>query len=219
VTRVKRQRLTLASALFASNVPDAREGVTVLSLTEGCATAAVVEVDKSINTLVITTSQAGDRASRETLRARSDITGTVFTLLGIDALVAITSVLAIVALAVTTLILVIITILVLSILSGGLRRSRGLDGSGRSRGRLAAEGAGAPVPTPRTLRRRKSTRGLVRSTAALSRVPRPVEGAVSVSGWAGGALWPSARKAEVLGIPPGNHGSAYSLPRQRRELT
>jgi len=131
---------------------------------------------------------------------------------------------AIVALAITfnvtlailvTTLLVIITVL-LSILSGGLGWSRRLDGSGRGRGRLAAEGAGAPVPTLGALRRRKGTRGLVRSTAALSVVPRPVEGTVCVGGWAGGVSGSSVRKTEVLSIPPKNEGSVHSCVCQRR---
>ena len=221
MVRGKRRSLTFAGALLASNVPDARESVAVLPLTEDGTTTAVIEVDKSIDTLVITTSQAGDRASRETLRARSNVAGAVFTLLDVSAPVMVISASTIVALAVTfavtlaTIFLVIITIL-LSILSGGLGWSRGLDGSGRSRGRLAAEGAGAPVPTLGALRRGKGTRGLVRSTAALSVVPRPVEGTVGVGGWAVGVSGSSIRKTEVLGIPPKNQGSVRSGVCQRR---
>jgi len=188
-----------------------------LPLTEDGTTTAVIEVDKSIDTLVITTSQAGDRASRETCRARSNVAGAVFTLLDVSALVMVISAPAIVALAVTfaTILLVVITIL-LSILSGSLGWSRRLDGSGRGRGRLAAEGAGAPVPTLGALRRREGTRGLVRGTATLSVVPRPVEGTVGVGGWAVGVSGSSIRKTEVLSIPPKNQGSVHSCVCQRR---
>jgi len=49
-----RARIDLTGALFTSNVPNAREGVAVLALTESGATAAVVEINKGVNTLVIT---------------------------------------------------------------------------------------------------------------------------------------------------------------------
>ena len=84
----------------------------------------------------------------------------------------------------------------------GFRRLGGLDGGGSGWGRVAAEGTGVPVPAVGALRRREGIRWLVRSTAALVGVPRPVEGAVSVSGWAGGFAWSSAGKTAVLGGPP-----------------
>jgi hypothetical protein len=57
------------------------------------------------------------------------------------------------------------------------------------------------MPAPATLRRREGIGRLMRSTAALSRVPRPVEGAVSVRGWAGGIVRSAIAKADVLGLP------------------
>jgi len=58
-----RARIDFASALLASNVPDAGNCVAVLALTEDGTTTAVIEVAKGINTLVVTTDQARDRAS------------------------------------------------------------------------------------------------------------------------------------------------------------
>jgi hypothetical protein len=49
-----RARIDFASALLAPNVPNARDGVAVLAFTNSGATAAVVEIDKGINTLVTT---------------------------------------------------------------------------------------------------------------------------------------------------------------------
>jgi hypothetical protein len=191
-----RARIDLASALFAPNVPNAWDGVAVLALRKSSATTAVIEVDKGINTLVIATNQTGDRAGRETFRARGNIAGTVFTLLHSNALVVTTTVPVIPVLALA-LVLVVITVR----LSRSLRWSRGLCCSGRGRGRLATEGASDPTPTIRALGRREGIRWLVRGTASLPGVPRPVEGAVRVSGWAGRFVRPSLRKTEVLRVP------------------
>jgi len=187
-------RIDFASALVAANVPNTRDSVTVLTLIESGAAAAVVEVDDGIDTFVVTTNQTRDRASRKTLGARSDIAGAVLTLLEVNALV-----LAIATIALTAVVLVIVTVLVG--LSGGFRWSRGLGG-GRSRRRLVAtEGTGRPLPVPGTLGGREVLRGLVGSTAALSSVPRPIEGAILVGRWFGGIAGSSLGKTEVFGDP------------------
>jgi len=202
---VRRQQLTFASTLLAPNVPNARDSVAVLTLTKGGATATVVEVSEGIDALVITTDQAGDGASRETLRARSNIAGTEFTLLGSDALVVVTTVATITAIVIatfTTLAVLVVVIVVIIGLSGGPGRGRGFGGGGTGWGRVAAEGARAPVPASAALRRREGIRWLVRSTAALSRVPRPVEGAVTAGRWVGGVPRSASGKADVLDVPP-----------------
>jgi len=162
-----RARIDFATALLASDIPDTRDGVAVLALFENGTTTAVVEVDEGINTLVITASQAGDRASRESLRARGNIARAVFALLDISTLV--------VAVAIATLVVVVATLVVAAAivivrLSGSLGRSRGLV-VGSSRGRVAAEGTAGPIPTLGALRRRKGTWWLVRRAAASPIVP------------------------------------------------
>ena len=176
--------------MLAPNVPDARDGVAVLTFTKGCATTTVVEVGEGIDTLVITTNQAGDRASGETLGARSHIAVTEFTLLGSDALVVIT---------LSTLVIIIAVII--TGLSGGIGWLGGFGGR-TGRGRVATKGAGAPIPVIATLRRREGIRGLVRSTAALSSVPRPVVGTVGVGRWPGGVVGSASGKTDVLRVPP-----------------
>ena len=210
---VRRQQLTFASALLASNVPNARDGVAVLTLTKGGATTTVVEVGEGIDTFIITTDQTGDRASRETLRAWSNIAGAEFALLGSNALVVIT---AAVSIVIVVVVVTFTTLAILVIIAGGLGRSGGFGGSGTGWGRVAAKGAGDPIPAFTALRRRKGIGWLVRSTAALSRVPRPVEGAVSVGRWVGGVPRSASGKTDVLGVPP-EVGSAHHPPRQRRE--
>jgi hypothetical protein len=182
--------------LLASDIPNAKNGVTVLALAESGATTAVVEINEGINTFVVTTNQAGDRASRESLGARGDIARAVFALLDISTLV------ITVAVATTTIATLVIIIAVVTRLSrGGLGWSGGLVG-GRGWRRVATEGAASPAPAVRALRRRRVIWWLVGSTAASSCVPRPVEGAVGVSGWGGGILCSSVGKAHALGAPP-----------------
>ena len=203
-----RKRLTFARTLLAPDVPNAGDSVTVLTLTKGGATATVVEISESIDTLVITTDQAGDRASRETLGARSNIAGTEFTLLGSDTLVVVTMTVTIATIAVTTIAMVAFTTLLVIIiaviigLSGSPGWGRGFGGGGTGWGRVTTKGARAPVPASATLRRRKGIRWLVRSTAPLSRVPRPVEGAVGVGRRVGGIPRSASGKADILGVPP-----------------
>lgn len=158
-------RIDFASALFATDVPNATDSVAVLALTESGTTTAVIEVDKGINTFVITTNQTRDGASGETLRTRRDIAGTVVTLLDINAFaVAVATVLVLFILVFSVLaILVIVTVGLVR----GLGRSRGFGGGGFGWGFGAAEGTGDPVPLARTLRRREGIWWLVRSTAAL----------------------------------------------------
>lgn len=219
-----RKLLTSASALLASNVPDAGDGIAILALTEGRTTATVIEVDEGIDTLVFTADQARDRASGETLGARRNITGAVLAFVDVGTLavtmtvLAITTtmtVLAVIIITMAVLAIIIITMTALSIItampiifSGDIRRGRGLGVRRRGRRRLAAERTGAPIPALRALRRGEGVRGLVGSTAALSRVPRPVVGTVGVGGRAGGVARSSAGETDVLGVPPKNHRSA-----------
>jgi hypothetical protein len=208
-----RASVDFASTLLAPDVPDSGDGVTVLALTKGGTTATVVEVDKGINTLVITTDQVDDRASRAALRARGNVAGAELTLLDPSTLVVVIAarlsvlVISILAISILALSILALSILALSILvvitvgflgwSGGL----GVGVVGAGWGRIAAKGAGAPVPALRALRRWEGLRRLVRSTAALSRVPRPVEGAVNVGGRVSGIAWSSVGKTDVLGGP------------------
>ena len=200
-----RPKLTYAGTLLAPNVPDAGDSVAVLALAESRTTTAVVKVENSVDTLVITTNQASDRASREALRARGNITGTVLTLLSIDTLVAVT-------ISVSFSIPVTVVVIVVTTAVRVARRSRGVVG-GRGWGRrFAAERAGVPAPTLTALGRRLSLRGAVRSTAALYGEPRPLVGAVSVGGWLGRVWRPSAGKTHVFGLPPKNHSSVHASP-------
>ena len=195
---ITRPKLTYAGSLLAPNVPDAGDSVAVLALAESRTTTTVIEVENSVNTLVITTNQASDRASRKALRARGNITGAVLTLLGIDTLV-----MVVVSIPVT----VVVTTTV-----GVTRGSRGIVG-GRSRGgRFAAERTRVPAPTLTALGRRLGLRGAVGSTAALDGEPRPLVGAVSVGGWLGRVWRPSIGKTHVFGVPPKNHSSAHVSP-------
>jgi len=192
--------------LFAPNIPNAKDGVAVLTLIESGATTAVVEVDNGINTFVVTTDQARDGTSRETLRARRNIAGAVVALLGVAAL-AVTIVTLVVVLAIFAALAILVVIVTVGLFRG-LGRSRGLGGGRSGWGFVAAEGTGGPVPPARALRRREGIWRLVRSTAALDGEPRPVEGAVSVGGGLGGAVRSSLGKTDALGVPP-TLGSAH----------
>jgi len=178
--------------LLASDIPNTGNGVAVLALAESGTTTAVVEVNEGVNTFVVTTDQAGDWASRESLGARGDIARAILTLLDISTLVI---TVAIATLAISTLVI----IAVIVGLPRGIGWSRGLVG-GTGWRRVAVEGGSSPAPAARALRRRKVW--LVWSTAASSCVPRPVEGAVGVSGWGGRILCSSVGKTHVLGGPP-----------------
>jgi len=193
-------RIDFASALFAPNIPNAKDGVAVLALIESGATTAVVEVDNGINTFVVTTNQARDGTSRETLGARRNIAGAVVALLDVAAL-AVTIVTLVVVLAIFAALAILVVIVTVGLFRG-LGRSRGLGGGRSGWGFVAAEGTGGPVPPARALRRREGIWRLVRSTAALDGEPRPVEGAVSVGGGLGGAVRPSLGKTDALGVPP-----------------
>jgi len=171
--------------LLAPNVPNARDGVAVLTLTEGGATTTVVEFNKGIDTLVITTNQASNRTSRETFGARGNAARAEFTLLEADIkTLAMTTTLVVVVAALSSL--AVILVIVAVGFSGSLGRSRGLGSCGSGWGFVAAEGTGRPVPALRALGRREGIGWLVRSTAALSGVPRPVERTVSIGRWLGG---------------------------------
>ena len=190
--------------MLAPNIPNARNGIAILALTEDGTTAAVVEVDNGVNAFVFTTGQTRDRASREILRTKGNVTGEATTVLETGALVVMT-------VAVSIMIIVAITPVAVA---GDPRWSRGAGlgrGRGRGRRRVAAEGTGGPLPALVTLRRRESIRWLVRSTAAFSRVPRPVEGAVSVGGRLGGIAGSSLGKTDVLGVPPKTRVSTVLL--------
>jgi hypothetical protein len=128
-----RARIDLASTFLASNVPNASDGVAVRALTESGTTATVVEVDKGINALVITADQAGNRASRETLRARCKVAGAEVTLLGSSTLVVIVTAGLSIVVALTTM-----TVLVI-IITGGLGRGRGVGGGRTAWGRVATK--------------------------------------------------------------------------------
>lgn len=122
--------------MLASDVPNARDGITVLALTESGASTAVVEVYKGVNALVVATDQAGNRASRETPRTRCNITRTVLALLCGKAFVLIG--------------FVVIT----GRLSGFTRWSGWVGWVGMGWGRVAAERAVGPVPVVTALRGR-----------------------------------------------------------------
>jgi len=121
-----RARIDFASTLFASNIPNARNGVAVLALTESGTTTAVVEVDKGINTFVVTTNQARNRAGRETFRASGHVARTVLSLLSSEAFVPATVV------VVVTPVVVVVVIVVTGRLSGFARWFRWIGRVGRS---------------------------------------------------------------------------------------
>lgn len=205
-------RIDFAGALLASHVPNARNGVAVLALTEGGATTAVVEVVKGVNAFVVTTNQTGNRASRESLGAWSNITRAVLTLLGGKAFVAIAVVpvvtLVVVVVIITLVVVVVIvtlpvTFVIVITVSGFTRRGRWVRWVGRGRRRVATERVVGPVPAVAALRRRRIARWLlVRGTTAESMVPRPAVGTVLAGRWAGGIAWSSVGKTAVFTAPP-----------------
>ena len=152
--------------MLTPNVPDARDSVAVLTLAESGTTTTVVEVEKSVNTFVIATHQADDRASRKALRARGKIAGTILTFLDNETLVAVAPSVSITVAMVVIIVVVIITMVVFA---RGTRRSGGLGCGGRGRGRFATERTGVPFPIVSALGGRLIFRGTVRSTAALHR--------------------------------------------------
>lgn len=180
-------RIDFASALLTRNVPNARDGVTVLALTKGGATTAVVKVFKGVNAFVVTTDQAGYRASREAFGARGNVTRAVFTLLGVEAFVSFVA---------PVVLLIVITV-------GFTRGGRWVRRGGRGRGRVAAKSVVGPVPVVAALRGRGIAGWLlVRSAAAESLVPRPVVGTVLTGRWAGRIPWSSIGKTAVFTTPP-----------------
>lgn len=188
-------RIDFAGALLARNVPNARDGVAVLTLTKGGATTAVVKVLKGVNAFIVTTNQAGNRASREALGARGNVTRAVLTLLGGEAFVSVTVVVVIATLAIA--LVIVITV------SGFTRRRRWVGRVGRGRGRVAAKRVVGPVPAVAALRGRGIAGWLlVRGTTAESVVPRPVVGTVLAGRWAGRITWSSIGKTAVFTTPP-----------------
>lgn len=182
--------IDFASTLFTSNVPNARNGVAVLTFTKTGTTTTVVEVDESVNAFVITTDQTGDGASREALRARSNGTRAELALLNGEAFVPF----AVVTIFVSSVVIVVVTVFVSSVaivvviitvfVSGFFRRRRWVGWVGRSRVRVAAEGAVGPTPTRAALGRRGViARLIVRSAATDVLIPRPSIGAVFAVGW------------------------------------
>jgi hypothetical protein len=134
-----RTRVDLARASLAPNVPNTRDGVAVLTLIEGGATTTVVEIDKGINTLVITADQTGDRASRATLWARGGITRAEVALLGTNALVVVIAARpSVIAILVVIAVLVVVAILVI-VTVRGLGWSGRLGGGRRGWVRVATE--------------------------------------------------------------------------------
>jgi len=199
--------------LLAPNVPNTRDCVTVLALTKGGATTAVVKVLKGVNAFVVTTNQAGNRASRETFGTRSNVTRAVLTLLGGEAFVSMAVVSVVTLVVVVVVVMVVVVVVVVATLaialvivitvSGFTRRLRWVRRVGRSRGRVAAKRVVGPVPPIAALRRRGITgRLLVRGTAAESMVPRPVVGTVLAGRRAGRILWSSIRETAVFATPP-----------------
>jgi len=177
-----RARINLASALLASDVPNARDGVAALALTKSSAATAVVEVDKGVNALVVTTDQAGKRASRETFGTRGKNTRTELALLGGKAFV--------------------LWVFVVIIIISRFARWVGWVGRvGRGRGRVATERVVGPFPTVMALRGRGVIGWLVRSTTAESVMPRPIAGAIFAGRWIGRVLWTSGGKTAVFTAP------------------
>lgn len=199
--------------MFTSNVPNAGNGVTVLAFTKGGTTATVIEIDKSVHTLIITTDQARDRASGKTLRARSNVARQVVAFLTGEAFVAVSFTSLVITLAVVVTALVItftitlavasfVTILVIITVIGFARRGRWVGRVGRCRIGVTAEGVIGPTPTGTALGRGGVVGRLsVRSTAAEVLMPRPSTGTVFAIGWGIGIRWTSVLETAVFTTP------------------
>jgi len=193
--------------LLAFDVPNARDSVTVLALTEGGTTTAVVEVGKGINALVVTTDQAGKRARRETFSARGNVTRAILALLSDKAfvprlvLVVTIVVVAIVVVAIVVVAVVVIPVVVV-VIPGFIRRSRWVGQVGIGWGRVTAEAAIRPLPVGTALRGSGIIGLEVRGTTPQSVVPRPVIGTVFAGRWIVRTSWSPVGKTAVFGLPP-----------------
>jgi len=177
--------------LLAFDVPNARDSVTVLALTEGGTTTAVVEVGKGINALVVTTDQAGKRARRETFSARGNVTRTILALLGGKAFV-----------PRLVLVVAVVVVVVVVIIPGFIRRSGWVGQVGIGWGRVTAETAIRPLPVSTALRGSGIIGLEVRGTTPQSVVPRPVIGTVFAGRWIVRTSWSPVGKTAVFGLPP-----------------
>jgi len=162
--------------LLAFDVPNARDSVTVLALTEGGTTTAVVEVGKGINALVVTTDQAGKRARRETFSARGNVTRTILALLGgkafVPRLVLVVAVVVVTIVVVTVVVIpVVVVVVVVVIIPGFIRRSGWVGQVGIGWGRVTAETAIRPLPVSTALRGSGIIGLEVRGTTPQSVVP------------------------------------------------
>ena len=142
--------------MFASNIPNARNCVAVLTLTESGTTTAVVKVDKGVDTFVVAGNQARNGAGRETFRARGQVARTVLSLLISEAF------------APTAVVVFVIALVVVVVVVTGFSRFgrwfRWTGGVRRSRWTVAAKRVVGPLPAVVTLRRRAVIGGrLVRS--------------------------------------------------------
>jgi len=145
--------------LLASNVPNARDGVTVLALIKSGATTTVVEVDKGINALIVTADEAGNRTSREALRARGNIARAVLALLSGEAFVVARIPIATIRIVIIPIVFIpiVIALIGLVIVTRFIRWSGWVGRVGRG-WRVAAERIVGPLPVVVALRRR----GIVR---------------------------------------------------------
>jgi len=193
--------------LLAFDVPNARDSVTVLALTEGGTTTAVVEVGKGINALVVTTDQAGKRARRETFSARGNVTRTILALLGgkafVPRLVLVVAVVVVTIVVVTVVVIpVVVVVVVVVIIPGFIRRSGWVGQVGIGWGRVTAETAIRPLPVSTALRGSGIIGLEVRGTTPQSVVPRPVIGTVFAGRWIVRTSWSPVGKTAVFGLPP-----------------
>ena len=188
------RELTFTSALLTSHVPNARNGIAVLALTQSGATTAVVEVDQGINALVVTTNQAGNRASGETFRTRGNVPRAVLAFFSGKAFVFLGFI-----------------IVVTGRLSGFTGGSGRVGWIGVGWGRVAAERAVGPFPVVTALRGRGVIGWLVRSTTSQSIVPRPTVGAVFAGRWTGIIVWSSGGKTGVFTVPSKSQVSTHLL--------
>lgn len=188
--------------MLAFDVPNARDSVTVLALTESGTTTAVVEVGKGINALVVTTDQAGKRARRETFSARGNVTRAILALLSDKAFVPrLVLVVTIVVVAIVVVAVVVIPVVVV-VIPGFIRRSRWVGQVGIGWGRVTAEAAIRPLPVGTALRGSGIIGLEVRGTTPQSVIPRPVVGTVFAGRWIVRTSWSSVGKTAVFGLPP-----------------